>query len=192
MKIGVIGVQGAVSEHIEMTNKVLKELEIDGEAFWLKTQKEALECNAFIIPGGESTTITDLMKRTGLWNIVKTSQKPIMGTCAGLVILSKAGMYEIEKTGQELMGLLNCKVNRNAFGRQKESFEAELNFNNSKITGVFIRAPAVEEVYDECKALCDVEGRIVGVEEGNVIGFSFHPDLTEDLSIHKYFINKLK
>lgn len=186
MKIGVIGVQGAVSEHIEAVNAIRP-----GSAFWMRAPEEV---DGFIIPGGESTTITNLMKSTGLWDFVKSSGKPIMGTCAGLVILAKEGARDAEKTGQELMGLLNCKVNRNAFGGQRESFEAELDvdFLDEPFSGVFIRAPVVEEVYPGCKVICKFEDKIVGVEQENVLGLSFHPELAGDLRIHEYFLDKIK
>jgi 5'-phosphate synthase pdxT subunit len=194
MRIGVIGVQGAVSEHIDAANKALKELGIEGEAFWMRKQELV---DAVIIPGGESTTITNLMKENGLWDFVKrraAERMPVLGTCAGMVILSKEGDTEVQRTGQELMGLLNCKVSRNAFGRQRESFEADLDIPKigDKFRGVFIRAPVVEEAREGVEVLGKFNEKIVAVEQFNVIGISFHPELTDDLRIHKYFIEKVR
>ena len=190
MKIGVIAVQGAVSEHVEVTKKALEELGIQGEVFYMHAPQEV---DAIIIPGGESTTITTLMKSTGLLEFVKNFTGSIMGTCAGLIALSKGGAGDAKKTGQPFLGKLNCRVNRNAFGRQRESFEADLNisFLEEAFRGVFIRAPAVEEVFEGCSVVCRFEEKIVGVEQGNVLGLSFHPELAEDLRIHKYFLNKI-
>ncbi|MFH1424315.1 MAG: pyridoxal 5'-phosphate synthase glutaminase subunit PdxT [archaeon] len=184
MRIGVIGVQGAVEEHIDVVNSIRPDT-----AFWMRKPEEV---DAFIIPGGESTTITKLMQSTGLWDLVKNSGKPVLGTCAGMIVLAKEGVGDSEKTGQEHMGLLNCRVNRNAFGRQRESFEAEIDFDNQKFNGVFIRAPLVEEVYAGCKVICKFEEKIVGVEQGNVVGLSFHPELAGDARVHEWFVEKIK
>jgi len=190
MKIGVIAVQGAVSEHVEVTKRALEEIGISGEVFYMHGPQEV---DAIIIPGGESTTITALMESTGLLDFVKNFEGPIMGTCAGLIALSKEGAGDAKKTGQPFLGKLNCRVNRNAFGRQRESFEADLNipFLDAPFRGVFIRAPAVEEVFEGCNVICKFEGKIVGVEQGNVLGLSFHPELADDIRIHKYFLNKI-
>lgn len=200
MKIGVIGVQGAVSEHISALNNSLAELGIKGKTLWLRKPENV---DAVIIPGGESTTITELMQDSGLWDFVKERAlkgMPVLGTCAGLIVISKAGVgSDVEKTGQPFLGLLDCKVNRNFFGRQRESFETELNisFLDSKFKGVFIRAPAIMETFGTVKVVSKIEqgdfkGTIVGAEQGNILGLAFHPELAEDLRVHKYFISKIK
>jgi 5'-phosphate synthase pdxT subunit len=194
LRIGVIGVQGAVSEHIDITNQTLKELGFEGEAFWLRTLEEAKGVNAVIIPGGESTTITRLMKKSKLWDFVKERGKqgmPILGTCAGLVVLAKEGDEDVRKTGQELMGLMNTKIRRNAFGRQRESFEADLEIpliGKKKFRGVFIRAPIIEKAEKEVEVLAKFEGKIVFAKQANTLACAFHPELTEDTRIHKYFL----
>lgn len=195
MKIGIIGVQGAVSEHVEATNKVLQELCLGGEAFWLRNLEQTKHVNAVIIPGGESTTITKLMQRTGLWDFVKEKGKegmPILGTCAGLIVLARFGDGEIKKSGQKLMGLLNAKVKRNAFGRQRESFEVDLNIptiGKKPFRGVFIRAPIIEKTGKDVEILAKFEDKIVFVKQKKLLFTSFHPELTNDLRIHKYFIS---
>lgn len=184
MKIGVIGVQGAVSEHIDCVRK------LGAEVIWMRTPDEV---DAVIIPGGESTTITNLMQITGIWNFLKECEIPIMGTCAGLIVLAKEGGKDFEKTGQPLLSKLNCKVDRNAFGRQRESFEADIELKKiGRFHGVFIRAPAVVDAYDGCDVLATFEDRIIAVEQGNVLGLAFHPELANDLRLHKYFLSKVR
>lgn len=195
IKVGVIGVQGAVSEHIEAINKALKELGLNGKAFWLRNLGQTKNLNALIIPGGESTTITKLMQKAKLWDFLKEKANqgmPIFGTCAGLIVLAKEGNSEIKKTGQELLNLLNVKVKRNAFGRQRESFEAYLNttiLGKKPFKGVFIRAPIIEKVGKGVEVLAKFGDKIVFVKQGKLLACSFHPELTNDLRIHKYFIS---
>ncbi len=206
MKIGVIGVQGDVQEHIEAWEQALKEEKVEGEIIWLRRPQENID--AVSIPGGESTTITKLMRESGLWDFVKRRAEegmPVLGTCAGLIIISKIGVgSDVDKSGQPFMGLLDCKVNRNFFGRQRESFETDLrlNFLDRPFRAVFIRAPAIIEVFGEAKVVATFRMAqsarrmaqsevIVGVEQGSVLGLAFHPELTGDLRIHKYFLDKV-
>lgn len=193
MKVGVIGVQGAVSEHIEAIKKAMKKLSVNGEVFWLKKPEQLENTAAIIIPGGESTTISRLMVKNGLFDKVTElgeSGLPIMGTCAGLIMLAKEVNGAVE--GQRFLELLDVKVNRNAYGRQVDSFEAhvKLTFDDDPFLGVFIRAPRIIEVFGRASPLGYYKNEVVGVEQNNLIGLTFHPELTEDTRIHEYFLKK--
>ncbi|MDI6883878.1 MAG: pyridoxal 5'-phosphate synthase glutaminase subunit PdxT, partial [Hadesarchaea archaeon] len=120
MKIGIIGLQGAVSEHIDIVERAIQKLGVQGEAIWVGKPEQLEDVDGVIIPGGESTTIGKLMQRTGTFERVKQlaeSGVPILGTCAGLIVLAKRGDEQVMRTGQPLLGLMNIAVVRNAFGR---------------------------------------------------------------------------
>jgi 5'-phosphate synthase pdxT subunit len=191
MKVGVVAFQGAVTEHMQMVDAVLGE----GSAVAVRKAEDLERVSAVIIPGGESTTIGRLMRSSGVFNKIKKLGEedfPIMGTCAGMIMLAKEGDAQVKRTG-ELLELMQMKVRRNAFGRQRESFERELEVKGiGRYPCVFIRAPVVERVYGKCKAIARFEGRIVAVEEGNMLATAFHPELTGDARIHEYFIGKVK
>jgi 5'-phosphate synthase pdxT subunit len=149
-----------------------------------------------VIPGGESTTLCRLLAREGIAEEINEAAAkgvPILGTCAGLIVIAKEGDRQVEKTGQELLGIMDTRVNRNAFGRQRDSFEAELEvfILDSPFTGVFIRAPGIVSCGPGVKVLSRLEGMIVAAEQGNVLALAFHPELTDDLRIHQYFLDKV-
>jgi 5'-phosphate synthase pdxT subunit len=194
VKVGVIGLQGDVEEHIWAAKKALDNLGVSGEVIWLKKPEELEGISAIIIPGGESTTISRLMVKNGLFESVKKLGEeglPIMGTCAGLIMLSKEVIGATPE--QKFLQLLDVKVNRNAYGRQVDSFEApiKLAFSDEPFTGVFIRAPRIMELLSErVKPIAWLGDRIVGVEQGNIIGLEFHPELTDDTRVHEYFLRR--
>ncbi|AIF68579.1 glutamine amidotransferase [Palaeococcus pacificus DY20341] len=193
MKVGVIGVQGAVSEHIEAAKKAMEKLGVSGKVFWLKKPEQLESIDAIIIPGGESTTISRLMVKNGLLDKVRElgeSGLPIIGTCAGLIMLAKEVDGAIEE--QRFLELLDIKVNRNAYGRQVDSFEAplRLTFDEEPFLGVFIRAPRIVEVFGKAKPLAYCRNEVVGVEQDGLIGLTFHPELTDDTRLHEYFLRK--
>lgn len=194
VKVGVVGLQGDVEEHIWAAKKALENLGVSGEVIWLKKPEQLENISAIIIPGGESTTISRLMVKNGLLEPVKKLGEeglPIMGTCAGLIMLSRNVIGATPE--QRFLELLDVKVNRNAYGRQIDSFEApiKLSFSEEPFTGVFIRAPRIVELLSErAKPIAWLGERIVGVEEGNIIGLEFHPELTEDTRVHEYFLEK--
>lgn len=198
MKIGVIGFQGAVTEHIRATERALRELGIEGEAVWLKNKSQLPRVDGLIIPGGESTTIGRLMTNSGIFEEVRKMGKdgfPILGTCAGLILLAKEGEKEVERTGQPLLELMDVKVNRNAFGRQKESFETDLEisaFGEDPFRCVFIRAPTVTEIWGDAKPLAKYQEKTVAAEQGDLLALSFHPELTPDTRAHEYFLRKVE
>ena len=148
-------------------------------------------------PGGESTTIGRLMEREGIFPEIKEAAeegKPILGTCAGMVLLAKEGDEEVAKTGQPLLGLMDVKVKRNAFGRQRESFEVLLKMSIFEETfhAVFIRAPAITQAAENVEILATFDEHVVAAKQGNIIALSFHPELTEDRRFHHYFIDLCK
>ena len=194
VKVGVVGLQGDVSEHIDAARRALENLGVTGEVVWLRKPGQLDGISAIIIPGGESTTISRLMVKNGLLEPVRKLGEegvPIMGTCAGLIMLSKEVMGATP--GQRFLGLLDVRVNRNAYGRQVDSFEApiKLAFSDEPFPGVFIRAPRIVEILsDGVRPIAWLGDRVVGVEAGNVIGLEFHPELTEDTRVHEYFLEK--
>ncbi|MBU0629015.1 MAG: pyridoxal 5'-phosphate synthase glutaminase subunit PdxT [Nanoarchaeota archaeon] len=186
MKIGVLALQGSVKEHVE----ALKKCEVD--VVLVKLPHDLDEINGLIIPGGESTTIGKLMKEYGLDKAIKFRYEqgmPIYGTCAGAILLAK----EIVGSKQIKLGLMDISVKRNEYGRQVDSFEAELNIFDKPFRGIFIRAPVISGVHDGCKILSEFEGNPVFIEQkGRLLASTFHPELTKDLRVHKYFVDMVE
>jgi 5'-phosphate synthase pdxT subunit len=196
MKLGVIAIQGDVSEHVEALENALRQRGENGEVVTIKHKGIVPECDALVLPGGESTTLGKLLMREGIADEIRemnAAGKPIMGTCAGLILLATAGDEQVAKTHQRLLGLMDTTVNRNAFGRQRDSFEIglELPFLDTPYNAVFIRAPGIVEAGDDVKVLAKIDDMIVAAEQGNVLALAFHPELTEDLRVHQYFLDKL-
>lgn len=192
MKIGVIALQGNVEEHVEST---MKALDGRGEVVKIKHKGIVLSCDAIIIPGGESTTLCRLAWSEGIaQELIRCAGNgiPIMGTCAGLIMLASRGDYEVEKTRQKLLGLMDITVNRNAFGRQKDSFEVPLRLpclDGGPFNAVFIRAPAIVSAGSNVEVLAKIDDNIVAARQDKLLALAFHPELTDDLRIHKYFLN---
>lgn len=197
-KIGILSLQGDIEEHVSMMKAALARVGLPGEVSWVKTLEEVSGVDALAIPGGESTVIGKLLRMHGLDDEIKKLAKrgvPILGTCAGLVLLSDSGCEEVEKTGQPLLGLVDVSVERNAFGRQKESFEADIDIpvlGREKYHAVFIRAPAITKAGKDVKVLACFNGKIVAAEKGNMILLAFHPELSGDTRMHEYFLSHLK
>lgn len=186
MKIGILNLQGDVSEHYEITKKALEDMNIEADVFKVKTREEVSKCDGIIISGGESTVIGKLMEQTGIKKVIVDQNIPVMGTCAGMVLLAKKTDYN-----QPLLGLIDMKVKRNAFGRQKVSFEDNVEIFGEKFKGVFIRAPYIEEVGKNVDILSKYNEKIIAVKSGKYIATAFHPELTGDTRIHKYFIKEV-
>ena len=195
ISIGVIGIQGAVSEHIASTEKALRETNILGKIFVIKNKQEINEIDALIIPGGESTTISRILYKSGLHDAIfkriKENSLPTMGTCAGCVILASEMTDNTKDVN--LLSAMDMHVKRNAFGRQKESFEKNINIKgfSEPYDAVFIRAPVIKKVWGNCEVLAEVDKKIVMTRQDNLLALSFHPELTDDLRIHKYFLDMI-
>ena len=198
MKIGVVGLQGAVSEHMDAVKRAMKKRGIAGEVIWVNRPGQLDGVNGVIIPGGESTTIGRLMKVSEIFERVRRMGEdglPILGTCAGMVLLAKKGDEQVRRTGQPILGLIDMAVVRNAFGRQRELFEADLEvpiLGKEPFPGVFIRAPAVKEVWDGAEVIAEFQGKIVGVRQRNLIAVAFHPELASDTRLHELFLKMCK
>lgn len=192
MKIAIIALQGAFKEHADILKKASYELNIKCDIILAKTKNDLKHTSGIIIPGGESTTINKLLKETGMDRTIKELAEkdiPILATCAGMIIISKSGDSQCKKTGK-LLGLIDMEINRNAFGTQKDSFEKDIEIKGiGKINAVFIRAPAVTKINDPCaETLAKLDDKIVAVKKGNILALAFHPELTDDTKIHKYFL----
>jgi 5'-phosphate synthase pdxT subunit len=196
MRFGVIAIQGNIEEHIYALNAALEQAGCKAEVVRIKHKGIVPACEALIIPGGESTTIGNLMEREGISHEIRKAANagiPVMGTCAGLVLLAKYGDGQVERTKQPLLGLMDTSINRNAFGRQKESFEAPVDFKSfsSPFNAVFIRAPCILEAGEGVEILSRHHGLIVGARQKNMLALAFHPELTDDLRIHEYFLKMI-
>lgn len=187
VKIGVLGLQGAVREHI-------KSVEASGaEAVVVKRIEQLEEIDGLILPGGESTTMRRLIDKYAFMEPLRTfakSGKPMFGTCAGMILLAKTLIgYE-----EAHIGAMDITVERNAFGRQKDSFEAALSIKGvgEEFIGVFIRAPYVVNVADDVEVLSTHGDRMVAVKQNQFLAASFHPELTDDHRVTAYFVEMVK
>ncbi|HSB57031.1 MAG TPA: pyridoxal 5'-phosphate synthase glutaminase subunit PdxT [Nitrosopumilaceae archaeon] len=199
LNIGVLAVQGDVAENIMATKMALEELGIEGIVNEIKYPEQISDLDGMIIPGGESTVIGQLSLVNGSLKQIKEkilSGMPVLGICAGMILLSKKVKDRVVgDMDQPLLDLLDVKVERNTFGRQRDSFESELSMERigiPKFQGVFIRAPSIVETGKNVDVISKFNEKIVAVKQGNIIGTSFHPELTDDLSLHKYFVNLIK
>lgn len=166
-----------------------------GEAFLVRTAEEAATADALILPGGESTTMGKLFARFGVDTAIRQAHevgKPIFGTCAGMILMAKNITRGEMRGGQPTLGLMDIRVARNAFGRQIDSFETDIEAPaiavGEPIRGVFIRAPFVEEAGPDVEVLARFEDRTVLVRQGNLLASAFHPELTGDTRVHAYFL----
>ena len=190
MKIGVLALQGDFREHL------LAAKSAGHAALTVRRPEELAEIDALIIPGGESTTIAQLARTFQLFDPIKkriSEGMPAYGSCAGMILL--ADRIIDGAVGQETFGGIDMTVRRNAFGRQVDSFESDLDFEGSSLHAVFIRAPWVEEVGTTVQVLSKVEtsrgAHAVAVRQGNLLATSFHPELTGDLRVHRVFFDQV-
>ncbi|MDR6781403.1 MULTISPECIES: pyridoxal 5'-phosphate synthase glutaminase subunit PdxT [Paenibacillus] len=187
MKIGVLSLQGAVAEHIRSVERA------GAEGIVVKKIEQLDELSGLIIPGGESTTIGKLMRKYNFIEAVRqfsNQGKPVFGTCAGLIVLAKT----IQGQEEAHLGLMDITVSRNAFGRQRESFETDLNIKGIEepVRAVFIRAPLIQSVGTGVDVLSEYNGEIVAARQGHLLASSFHPELTDDYRLHQYFVDMVR
>ena len=191
MKIGVLAFHGDVIEHIETTKQAAKNLHLDIKVIPVRTKDSLSILDALIIPGGESTTLYKLCEREGMWEGMKRI-KNIFGTCAGAIMLAKTVHHKTPD--QKTLELMDIEIDRNAYGRQTDSFEKDVKTSLGNIHAVFIRAPRIKRVGKEVKILARNEGETVACEQrtGNhyYLAACFHPELTSTL-FHEYFIEKI-
>lgn len=182
MKVGILSLQGDFREHLQ----ALKKLGV--ESCGVRTVKDLEEVDGLIIPGGESTTIANLLERSGLYSEIKrraAAGLAIYGTCAGAILLAK----EIVNHNKSPLGLIDITIKRNAYGRQVDSFEAELNIKSlGAFRAIFIRAPKIMRVGPQVEVLAEHDSFPVMAQQKKILVTSFHPELTEDLRVHEYFL----
>ncbi len=198
IKIGVLALQGDLEEHIDITKKALEKLGLKGEVLPVKKPEEIEGLDGLIITGGESTVFGKVSSRLNVFSTIKqlSSKKiPLFGTCAGLIVFAR-NVYDrvLGETNQPTLDLLNVTVSRNYFGRQRESFEADLLIpvlGDEPFRGVFIRAPAIEEIGENVEILARLEDIVVAVRQENILATAFHPELTNDTRFHEYFLKMI-
>jgi pyridoxal 5'-phosphate synthase pdxT subunit len=185
MKVGVLALQGAFIEHVKMLRG------LGAEAVEVRLPEHLEGLDALIIPGGESTTIGKLAVEYGLVEPLRefALSKPTWGTCAGMIFLAK----DIGVDRQPILGVMDLKVNRNAFGRQIDSFEADLNIeglDGGPFHAIFIRAPVATAAGDDVDVLAKLDDdRIIAARQGHLFATAFHPELTGDSRLHAYFLS---
>jgi 5'-phosphate synthase pdxT subunit len=191
-RIGVLALQGNVSEHIDAFLLALERMGHGptSEVFEVRSQADLAECHALAIPGGESTTISRLIGKNGLYEPIREFKGGIFATCAGMVLMAT----EVADPRVHPLGLMDMTVDRNAFGRQRESFEADLSVEGLKggpFHAIFIRAPVVTRAGADVRVLSSVDQGIVAAEKGRYMAFSFHPEMGDDTRLHERFLQKL-
>jgi pyridoxal 5'-phosphate synthase pdxT subunit len=175
LRIGVLAVQGNFREHAAVLRR------LGAEPVEVRKPAELEGLDGLIIPGGESTAITRLMRLYGIEEAIRRFGGPVFGTCAGMILLDR-----------DHLGLVDVSVDRNAYGRQVASFEADLELVDRTVRGVFIRAPRVDEVGPEVEVLAELDGEPVLLREGRFLVASFHPELTDDTAVHELFLNLVR
>ncbi len=184
MRIGVVSIQGDFAEHMTMLHR------LNAEPVKVRLPKDLEGLDGIIIPGGESTTLGIVGLRYRLFDALRErilEGLPVFGTCAGAIVLAKT----ILESDQPRIGVLDIIVQRNAYGRQKDSFEADLfvpRLGELPVRGVFIRAPVIEAVGEGVEVLAELDGKPVFVQQGHILAATFHPELTDDTRIHRYFL----
>jgi pyridoxal 5'-phosphate synthase pdxT subunit len=193
--IGVLGLQGDIEENVAATRQALREMQIDGSIQLVRYPEEVENVDGLILPGGESTVQSMLAAIQRSLPVIKkriSEGMPVLGTCAGMIMLSRRAFDRVVgDTKQKLIGNLDVVIERNAFGRQGESFEADLAIGmlgKEAFKGVFIRAPAVSEVGRDVEVIAKLNNRIVAVKQKNIIGTSFHPEISGDSRIHRHLV----
>jgi 5'-phosphate synthase pdxT subunit len=182
MKVGVLALQGDFREHLAVA------AECGHEAIAVRRVEELNEVDALILPGGESTAIINLAKSFNLITPIRERIKaglPVYGSCAGMILLADRVVGGVE--GQTTFGGLDITVRRNAFGRQVESFESDLSFNGQQLHAIFIRAPWVEECGPGVEVLSTASEHPVAIRQGSLLATSFHPELTRNNAVHRFF-----
>jgi 5'-phosphate synthase pdxT subunit len=177
MRIGILAVQGNFREHASMLRR------LGAEPVEVRKPEQLDDLDGLVIPGGESTAIARLVRLYGLEEAIRSFERPLFGTCAGMILLDRRHL-----------GLLDLEVSRNAYGRQVASFEADLELagEDEPLRGIFIRAPRVAEAGPEVEVLAELDGEPVLLRQGRVLVAAFHPELTEDTRVHERFLDLVR
>ena len=197
--IGVLAVQGDIEENITAADEALQHMKVRGSVKSVRYSKEINEVDGLIIPGGESTVISSLVTiQEGSLQTIRTrisNGMPVMGSCAGMIMLSKRAYDRVVgKTKQQLLGNLDVVIERNAFGRQNDSFETDLYIpilGRDAYKGIFIRAPVITEIGNGVNTIAKFNNKIVAVNHKNIIATAFHPELSGDDRLHRHFIKSV-
>lgn len=195
-RVGVLALQGDVAEHLDAVERASSACGVGARAETLRRPGQLGGMDAVVLPGGESTTISKMLHKTGVFGPLKRRAEEgsiaVLGTCAGMIAVAKGGDDQVRRTGTELLELMDMDVDRNAFGRQRESFEADLavvSFDRP-LHAVFIRAPAARRVYGRARTIATFDGRPVFVEQGPLLATAFHPELTPDTRVHALLLER--
>lgn len=196
--MGISGFQGDLEEHIGAMERTFQQSSINGKVDIVMKAADLDNIDGLLIPGGESTVISGLSSTNGTFQRMKAKINeglPVMGTCAGLIMLSRRAYDKVVgESKQSLLGTLDVVVERNSYGRQNNSFETNLSIptlGEEPFRGVFIRAPSVKEVGPKVEVLAKLGESIVCVKQGKIIGTSFHPELTNDIRLHEFFLKSI-
>ena len=197
--VGILALQGDVTENFMATMAALHDAGMDATVSQVKTPDQISKLDGLIIPGGESTMMGQLSMVNGAMNALKeiiNGGTPVFGICAGMILLSKNSKDRVMgSTEQPLLDMLDVEIERNSFGRQKDSFQAEISLDPigiSSFQGVFIRAPAILTSGSNVEVLSKFNEKVIAVKQGNILATSFHPELTQDISLHKHFVEMIK
>lgn len=184
MQVGVLALQGAFAAHSDcLTSIGVQSIEV-------RNPEQLSSVDALLMPGGESSTMSQLLESSGLFDPISSriaDGMPVFGTCAGMILLASEILDG--RSDQRNFSAIDISVRRNAFGRQVDSFEATINSSVGDFHGVFIRAPRIERVGDDVEVLGSIDGEPVLVRQGNVLAASFHPELSNDARLHEYFVS---
>ncbi len=202
VKVGVLALQGDVEEHVHALKRALQEMGLPHRVIEVKFPRQLDEIDGIVIPGGESTTIGILARRTGILDKLREkilSGLPVFGTCAGMIMLAKEVRdAKVGETGQPILGVMDIAVVRNIFGRQKDSFEIDLEIPElgKTVRAVFIRAPAIVRYWGTTRPLAKIQHETFGelvvlARQEHMLACAFHPELTKDTTVHRYFINMI-
>ncbi|HEY8843363.1 MAG TPA: pyridoxal 5'-phosphate synthase glutaminase subunit PdxT [Gaiellaceae bacterium] len=177
MRIGILAVQGNFREHASMLRR------LGAEPVEVRKPEQLDDLDGLVIPGGESTAIARLVRLYGLEEAIRSFERPVFGTCAGMILLDRRHL-----------GLVDLEVSRNAYGRQVASFEADLELagDDEPLRGIFIRAPRVADAAPEVEVLAELDGEPVLLRQGRVLVAAFHPELTEDTRVHERFLDLVR
>ncbi len=206
----MLGLQGAFTEHVNALRRAMAALGVEGDARVIRRPGELESVDGVVLPGGESTTISKLLRKFDLHDpLVRRATEedlPVFGTCAGLILLATEGDDQVADTETRLLGLMDTAVNRNAFGRQRESFEADLDIKglDAPFHGVFIRAPVITRAWGRTEVLGVADfpadavlpgvprHPVVAARQGNRFALAFHPELTDDARLHAEFVRAVR